>query len=87
MNAGERLSCEETFRRLDLYLDRTLDDAERRQVERHLRTCAECAAEYRFESAVVEEIRGKLRRIKTSPELLEAISARLAEAAREGETG
>ncbi len=87
MTTGNLLTCEETFRRLDVYLDRALAPDELREVEAHLATCAECAAEYRFETSLVDEIRGKLRRIKASPAVLETISERLAAAARSSESG
>ena len=81
----QRLTCQEVFRRLDSYLDRALDETEVRQVEAHLAECAVCAAEYRFELSLVDEVRGKLKRIRASRTLLEGISARLAEVA--GESG
>ena len=80
----DRLTCEETFRRLDLFLDRALGAEELRQVEAHLEECAVCAGEYRFETRLVDEVRSKLTRIRTSRSLLDDISARLAEAASEG---
>lgn len=80
MSRPSRLSCEEVFRRLDDYLDRTLSAEERRQIRAHLRVCAECAAEYRFEDTVLTEVRDKLRRIQMPPGLLERIAARLVSA-------
>lgn len=77
----DRLTCEEMFRRLDLYLDRALDPEEVRQVEAHLEECAACAAEYRFETHLVGEVRSKLKHIRASRTLLDGISARLTEAA------
>lgn len=81
MRAVDRLSCEETFRRLDLYLDRALSAEEKLEVEAHLEVCAECAAEYRFESTWLEEVRSKLQRLEASPTLRDRIAARLAKAA------
>lgn len=78
MSATDLLTCEETFRRLDLYLDRALSHEEKRQVEAHLETCAACAAEYRFESTWLEEVRSKLQRIEATPTLRERIAASLA---------
>lgn len=73
-----RLSCEETFRRLDDYLDRRLDEAERTEVEHHLATCEVCAREYRFEARVIAEVRGKLGRVDVPAGLAERVAKRLA---------
>jgi mycothiol system anti-sigma-R factor len=74
------LTCAETFRRLDDYVDRELSAEEVRLVQEHLRTCAVCASEYAFEASVLEQVRAKLRRIKAPPELLQRISQKLREA-------
>ncbi len=55
-----RLTCEETFRKLDHYLDRALSEGDVQLVEQHLETCAQCASEYRFEASFVDEMRSKL---------------------------
>lgn len=44
------LSCEETFRRLDDFVDRELTPQETALVREHLDTCAVCTSEYRFEA-------------------------------------
>ena len=80
------LTCEETFRRLDDYVDRELSAEEMRMVEEHLRACAICAGEYAFEASVIAEVRAKLRRIEAPPDLLRRISGRLA-AARDDQSG
>ena len=80
------LTCQETFRRLDDYLDRELSPAEMRMVQEHLRTCAICAGEYAFEANVIAEVRAKLRRIEAPSDLLRRISRRLA-AVRDDESG
>jgi anti-sigma factor (TIGR02949 family) len=80
MTRRERYSCEDTFRRLDDYVDRNLTEAEREHVEQHLRECEACAREYDFEHSLVQEIRGKLQRIKAPADLLNMISARLTKA-------
>jgi anti-sigma factor (TIGR02949 family) len=71
------ISCAETFRRLDDYIDRELSPAELKAVEDHLEICAVCAAEFGIERTVLEEIRGKLRRLRAPDGLLRRISARL----------
>ena len=69
----DQKTCEETFRRLDDYLDRQLSAEETRMVEDHLHTCAMCAREFKFEAGVIEGIRDKLRRVTAPPELLARI--------------
>ena len=77
MNPVERYTCEDAFRRLDDYVDRTLSDSERARVEEHLEQCEACAREYTFENTFVREVRGKLRRIMAPRDLLERISQKL----------
>lgn len=72
-----RFNCDETFRRLDDYVDRELDPAERAAVEAHLEVCAMCAAEFGLEREVLDDLRDKLRRISVPAGLRERISARL----------
>jgi mycothiol system anti-sigma-R factor len=81
-----RYTCEETFRRLDDYLDRELSDLEMQRVRQHLETCAACAGEFAFEASVLSEVRSKLQRISAPPELLTKVSTLLA-AERQKESG
>lgn len=81
IDPSDRLSCAEVFRKLDDYLDRTLDAEELILVEAHLETCAECAGEYRFEENLLIEVRNKLQRLDAPDELMSRISARLRGAA------
>lgn len=85
MNRPDRLTCEELFRRLDDYLDRELNADENAMVREHLETCAQCAAEYAFESSVLENVREKLRHIAAPADLMAKISGRIAKA--EGRRG
>ena len=78
----DRYTCLETVRRLDDYLDRELSEAESHEVERHLETCDRCLKRFRFEAAVVDTLRTKLRRV-TVPVALES---RLRELLRRGDT-
>lgn len=71
------LTCEETFRRLDDYLDRELSGGERALVERHLDSCAECADEYRFEASVLDALREKLDGLRVPRGLVDRVRARL----------
>jgi anti-sigma factor (TIGR02949 family) len=79
MTSIERYTCEDAFRRLDDYLDRFLTEEERRKVEEHLHACEACAREFRFEAAVVEDVRHKLKRIMAPTDLLERITQRLSQ--------
>ena len=74
----DRYTCLETVRRLDDYLDRELSDKERREVERHLETCDRCLGRFRFEGGVLDELKTKLRRVKTP----DTLAARLRKALR-----
>lgn len=77
MTQLDRLSCEETFRRLDDYLDRELSAEEMRMVRDHLEICAVCATEFGFERAVIDRVREKLARIDVSPDLKRRIALAL----------
>ena len=57
------LTCDEAIARLDDYLDRELSAEEMALVREHLDTCAHCAEAYAFEESVLEDLKGKLRRI------------------------
>jgi anti-sigma factor (TIGR02949 family) len=78
----DRLTCEETFCRLDDYLDRELSAEEMRLVREHLEICAVCAREFGFERAVIERVRATLARIDVPPDLKRRIALALERAAR-----
>jgi mycothiol system anti-sigma-R factor len=71
----DRLTCEQTFERLEDYLDRELSAEETAAVRAHLETCAVCAEEYAFEARVLDQVRSKLRRIEVPAPLLESVLA------------
>lgn len=77
MKPIEPMDCDQVFARLDDYLDRELGPDELTAVEEHIRACEYCALDERFERAVIEEIKGKLRRIAVphtlAPRLFEQI--------------
>jgi anti-sigma factor (TIGR02949 family) len=73
----DRTTCEETFRRLDDYLDRQLAPEETRLIEEHLHTCDACSREFVFEASVIEAVRQKLRRVAAPPDLIARISAQI----------
>lgn len=58
----DRLTCEQTFRRLNDYLDRELSPDVIQLIEEHLASCLVCAREYAFEGTVLREVGDKLRR-------------------------
>lgn len=78
MSHLDRITCEETFRRLDDFLDRELSRTEMKLVQEHLDTCGACAQEFRFEASVIESVRSKLDRIAAPPDLMARIRIRIA---------
>jgi anti-sigma factor (TIGR02949 family) len=85
MSRPDRLTCEETFRRLDDFVDRELTADEAAMVREHLETCVVCAREYAFESSLLRSVRAKLNHISAPPDLMQKISRRLAEAEGRGQ--
>jgi anti-sigma factor (TIGR02949 family) len=77
MSKVDRYTCEETFRRLNDYLDRELSAHETQLVEKHLEICAVCAREFAFEESVLKEVRAKVQRIAAPPDLLAKVSLAL----------
>jgi anti-sigma factor (TIGR02949 family) len=73
----DRYTCEDTFRRLDDYLDHELTSHEMQLVREHLDVCAVCAAEYTFETSMLKQVRMKLQRLGAPAELLAKISRAL----------
>ncbi|HEX6368815.1 MAG TPA: zf-HC2 domain-containing protein [Longimicrobium sp.] len=80
MSQIDRYTCEEAFRCLDDYLDRELPPDQMDCVRVHLETCAVCASEFDFEQTVIDDVRGKLRRIRAPGDLMTRISALIASA-------
>ena len=72
-------TCEETFNRLNDYLDRELSPEEITKVEAHLKTCLMCAEEYTFEASVLNEVRNKMQRVAVPSNLLAKISLALSQ--------
>ena len=64
MRRIDRYTCQETFGRLNDYLDRELSPEEMRLVEEHLAVCAYCVLEFAFEANVLREVRAKLQTIQ-----------------------
>jgi predicted anti-sigma-YlaC factor YlaD len=75
-------TCRETLARLDDYLDRELSETEIRRVQTHLRICHRCAKRFRFEAALLAEMRHKIARLEsesTPEDLMEKIRVALFE--------
>lgn len=87
MKTVDWLTCEETIRRLDDYLDRALTPRERAEVGAHLEVCGACARAYGMQERFVEEVRGKVNRIAAPPALRERVTALLREARSREEAG
>jgi anti-sigma factor (TIGR02949 family) len=62
-------TCEETFRRLEDYVDRELSEEESKRVEEHLEICAACTAEFEFQKEIIDAVRVRMQRIQTPPSL------------------
>lgn len=84
MKRLDRYTCEETFRRLDDYLDRELAPAEMALVREHLETCAGCAREFNFEASVLDGLKAKLRKIDIDRDVLARITAAIDRQRRTG---
>jgi predicted anti-sigma-YlaC factor YlaD len=78
--SDQPLSCQETFRRLNDYVDRELSPEEEVLVSAHLRVCADCASVFDFEAGVVADLMEKLNRIR----MPESLKGRVAEALEQG---
>lgn len=68
--AVEQLTCEEAFRMLDDYLDRSLAEEDLLGLKKHLSQCEVCLGEYRFEDSLLDEVRSKLNDIKAPDDLM-----------------
>lgn len=81
---GDAMSCQETFHRLNDFVDRELTQDEHVLVEAHLVECARCAEAFGFEQSLLAELKATMNRIQLPPTL----KARVAEALeRGGEAG
>lgn len=72
-----KFDCEETFRRMQDYLDRELSPEEVRLVQEHLEGCGMCAEEYVFEALIVRRVRISLVDMEIPEELFERVQASL----------
>ena len=77
MNPGKPFTCDEAVARIDDFLDRELSAEEMASVAAHLETCAHCAQAFAFEGHVLDDLRGKLRRIDLPPGLVDKVRGAL----------
>lgn len=73
VNRPSRFDCQETFARLEDYLDRELSADDISCIEEHLAVCEVCTREYKFEYGVLCALKEKLRCVKAPEGLLEKI--------------
>ena len=73
MSEHPPLSCDEAIARLDDYLDRELSAEEMALVRAHIDTCAHCAEAFVFEQNVLEDLKGKLRRIDLPKSVIDKV--------------
>lgn len=71
------LSCEETFRRMQDFLDRELSPEETALVQEHLDGCGICAEEYLFEASILRRVVRCLRDTEVPDDLFERVSSAL----------
>ena len=72
-----RFDCEETFKRMQDYLDRELAPEEARRVREHLDGCGMCAEEYLFEASILRRVGACLRETEVPEDLFARVSASL----------
>ena len=72
------LDCEQTFRRIQDFLDRELSIEELVLVQEHLDGCGICAEEYRFEASVLRWVGRSLNEVQVPEDLFERVSIALA---------
>jgi anti-sigma factor (TIGR02949 family) len=86
MASIDRYTCEETFRRLDDYVDRELTPEEMRLVKEHLEVCAFCILEFQFEASLLRQVRSKLRAVPAPEGLLGKVLGAIEDARSHPET-
>ena len=79
-------TCAEIFSMLDDYVDRELSAEDVTRVRRHLVVCAMCASEFRFEGALLRQLRAKVQRVHAPSGLLASVWKHVAEHSRSAGT-
>ena len=69
------MDCEETFKKMQDYLDRELTSAEMLLVREHLDQCGMCAEEYLFEESILRRVGKILQNAYVPDDLFERVSA------------
>jgi anti-sigma factor (TIGR02949 family) len=85
MRRIDRYTCQETFQRLNDYLDRELSPEEMRLVREHLEVCAYCLLEFQFEASLLRDVRAKLRSVPAPKDLVSRVLGALGSAGSEPE--
>ena len=75
------MNCNEAAALVARYVDGELDDLQRRTVEQHLRTCANCVAEHQAALALRDRVRADVPYYEAPPALRERVRALTAESA------
>ncbi len=83
MKETDRLTCKETLRRLDDYLDNELDEHHMAIVRKHLKECEACDAGSAFEESVFTCVKEKLQNLPLPDGLKERVFGRIDELRRE----
>ena len=73
-----KYTCNETFERLQDYLDRELSEDETRLVDEHLSGCGVCAEEYEFEAMVLRQVQCRVQEPIAPADLFSKMQASLA---------
>jgi anti-sigma factor RsiW len=74
------MNCNEAATLVARYVDGEVDDLQRRTIEQHLRTCANCVAEHQAALALRDRVRAEVPYHDAPPALRERVRAMAAEA-------
>ncbi len=77
------VTCEETLRQLDDYLDSELDERQMATVRKHLKECESCDAGSAFEESVFACVKEKLQNLPLPDGLKDRVFERIDELRRE----
>ncbi len=83
MKETDRLTCKETLRRLDDYLDNELDERQMAIVRKHLKECEACDAGSAFEESFFTCVKEKFQNLPLPDGLKDRVFGRIDELRRE----